>query len=130
MPRRRTAARTFDSTCSNANSGVCTPTITRPRSWYAAHHAFRCGSVRRQLMHEYVQKSTSTTLPRNPWSASGFVPIHAPSACSGGAADLRELPLRGAVVLDPVLEERRVCGRHSGEAVVEVEDEPERDEPD
>ena len=60
-----TAARTFDVTCSNANSGVCTPMITSPSSWYAAYHALRCGSVRRQLMQEYVQKSTSTTLPRS-----------------------------------------------------------------
>src|SRR5258708_7543983 len=30
-----------------------------------------CGRVRRQLMHEYVQKSTSTTLPRRPVIESG-----------------------------------------------------------
>ena len=36
-------------------------------------------------MHEYVQKSTSTTLPRSDARVSGFVLIHAPSAWSGGA---------------------------------------------
>src|SRR5438067_237456 len=38
MPRRSIAARTFEATCSKANSGVCTPTITRPSLWYAAYH--------------------------------------------------------------------------------------------
>ena len=66
------AARTFDGTDSNANSGVCTPTITSPLSRYMRSHASRCGSVRRQLMHEYVQKSISTTLPRSCASVSGF----------------------------------------------------------
>ena len=44
------------------------------RREYAWSHAFRCGSVRRQLMHEYVQKSTSTTFPRRPASDSGASP--------------------------------------------------------
>ena len=71
---RRAASRlprTFDGTCSNANSGVCTPTITRPSLWYMRYHASTCGSVRRQLMHEYVQKSISTTLPRSSCMVSG-----------------------------------------------------------
>jgi hypothetical protein len=85
MPSRFTAARTLDATCSNANSGVCTPTITRPFLWYVVYHDFRCGSVRRQLMHEYVQKSTSTTLPRSCASVNGFELIQSPSGCSGGA---------------------------------------------
>ena len=85
IPSRFTAARTFDETCSNANSGVCTPMITKPSLWYVAYHAFRCGSVRRQLMHEYVQKSISTTLPRSCESTSGLVLIQSPSGFSGGA---------------------------------------------
>ena len=48
--------------------------ISKPSLWYAAYHACRCGSVRRQLMHEYVQKSTRTTLPRRPASVSGVSP--------------------------------------------------------
>ena len=36
-------------------------------------------------MHEYVQKSTSTTLPRSCAIVSGFVLIQSPSAWSGGA---------------------------------------------
>ena len=59
--------------------------ITSPRERYAASHAFRCGSVRRQLMHEYVQKSISTTLPCSCFSVSGFVLNQSPSAASAGA---------------------------------------------
>src|SRR6266849_4036419 len=50
---------------SNSNSGLCTPTITSPDVLYLSHHCRRNGTVRWQLMHEYVQKSTSTTLPRS-----------------------------------------------------------------
>ena len=104
-------------------------------------------------MHEYVQKSTSTTLPRSCASVSGFVLIQAPSACKrrrdavvGQACALRRLAdggerlacrrapstscsLRGRVVLDVLLQARRVTGRERREVVVDVEDEPERDEP-
>src|SRR5579862_5624444 len=38
---------------------------TRPASLYFAAHAFMYGSSRRLLMHEYVQKLTSTTFPRS-----------------------------------------------------------------
>src|SRR5947208_10412433 len=42
------------------------------RCWrYLASHARRYGSVRNQLTHVYVQKSTSTTLPRRPSAVSG-----------------------------------------------------------
>ena len=85
MPSRFTAACTFDATCSNANSGVCTPMITKPSLWYVAYHAFRCGSVRRQLMHEYVQKSIEHDLAAQLASVSGCVLIQAPSGVSGGA---------------------------------------------
>ena len=99
--------------------------------WYVAYHAFRCGSVRRQLMHEYVQKSTSTTLPRSCASVSGWRvdPVavgleRRRDAVVGQPARRRlhgreRLPCRRApsrapasppsVVLDLVLEERRVA---------------------
>src|ERR1700724_863474 len=38
---------------------------TRPASLYFAAQAFMYGSSRRLLMHEYVQKLTSTTFPRS-----------------------------------------------------------------
>ncbi len=70
----RSPAGCSGTTCSNANSGECTPTIVRPAARYRASHAVTCGSVRRQLMHEYVQKSISTTRPRRPASVSGVPP--------------------------------------------------------
>src|SRR5437899_12535300 len=50
---------------SKPNSGAWTPMTTKPASLYFAAQAFMYGSSRRLLMHEYVQKLTSTTLPRN-----------------------------------------------------------------
>src|ERR1700730_9970658 len=67
-------ARTLDTTCSKANSGVCTPTTTKPSLAYSEYQASTCGSDRWQLMHEYVQKSTRTTLPRSPLSDSVLPP--------------------------------------------------------
>ena len=69
---RAIARRMFGTTCSKANSGEWTPTIVRPASRYFASQAVTCGSVRRQLMHEYVQKSISTTRPRRPAIVSGL----------------------------------------------------------
>src|SRR3954464_13795371 len=66
MPSCLTAEPTFDASCSNANSGECTPTIVRPFERYSASHRLTYGSVRRQLTQEYVQKSTSTTRPPPP----------------------------------------------------------------
>src|SRR4051812_15631055 len=83
-PSRSIAAPTFDALCSKANSGVCTPTITSPFERYRASHASICGSVRRQLMQEYVQKSTSTTLPRSALSFSGGELNHCPPATKSG----------------------------------------------
>ena len=65
---------TFDTTCSKANSGVCTPTTSNPSAWYLEYHDSTWGSDRWQLMHEYVQKSTSTTLPRSDDSDRGRSP--------------------------------------------------------
>ena len=53
----------FSWSCSNENSGVCMPSITSPSSRYRSSQARTYGSVRIQLMHVYVQKSTTTTRP-------------------------------------------------------------------
>src|SRR5512140_974450 len=50
---------------SKANSGAWTPITTSPASLYFPAQAFMYGSSLRLLMHEYVQKLTSTTLPRS-----------------------------------------------------------------
>src|SRR2546426_12630527 len=65
------ARRTLSRSCSKPNSGVCAPITTRPCSRYLASQARMYGSVRNQLTHVYVQKSTSTTLPRRPSAVSG-----------------------------------------------------------
>src|SRR4029077_12780113 len=60
-----TAFFTLAGSFSKPNSGAWTPITTRPASLYFAAQAFMYGSSRRLLMHEYVQKLTSTTLPRS-----------------------------------------------------------------
>src|SRR5579862_2339203 len=60
-----TAFFTFTGSFSKPNSGAWTPITTSPASLYFAAQAFMYGSSRRLLMHEYVQKLTSTTLPRS-----------------------------------------------------------------
>src|SRR5579872_3488454 len=84
MPRSRTALRTLASLFSNANSGVWTPITTSPCVAYLSDHARTYGIARRQLMHEYVQKSTSTTLPRSPFDVSGGEFTHATAPSSDG----------------------------------------------
>src|SRR6202020_1898951 len=82
-------ARTLETTCSKANSGVCTPTTTRPSLWYLEYQASTWGSDRWQLMHEYVQKSTRTTLPLSDASDRGRSP---------GVLSQAEMPVKfGAV---------------------------------
>ena len=44
------ARSTLDAFFSKLNSGEWTPTIVSPLSRYVLSHAFRCGSVRMQLM--------------------------------------------------------------------------------
>ena len=58
----RTLSRLFKS---NANSGECTPITTRPRSLVLRRPKRERREIGggSQLMHEYVQKSTSTTFP-------------------------------------------------------------------
>jgi hypothetical protein len=57
--------------CSTSNSGVCTPTTTSPCSAYVSANARTYGSVRNQLMHVNVQKSTATTLPASASASIG-----------------------------------------------------------
>ena len=59
-------------------------------------------------MHEYVQKSSSTTLPRRPASVSGFVLNHWPPGMIGGAFGDDHGQARGA---RPGLGDRRRRGR-------------------
>ena len=50
---------------SQKNSGLCTPTIVSPRASYRSCQARNCGITFWQLIHPYVQNSTSTTRPRS-----------------------------------------------------------------
>src|SRR4051812_29379277 len=61
------------------------PITTSPWSRYFSYHAFTNGSARRQLMQEYVQKSTTTTLPRRPSAVSGAELSHSVAPSSGGS---------------------------------------------
>ena len=72
MSSRSTAERTLSGTRSNANSGLWTPTIVSPAAAIGGIPRLEVGSVLRQLMHEYVQKSTSTTRPRRAASVRGW----------------------------------------------------------
>src|SRR5215210_5163391 len=74
--------------CSNENSGVCTPITTSPSSRYACDHARTYGSWRSQLMHVRVQKFTSTTRPRSSAGPSGSELSH-PVAPSNPGTRLR-----------------------------------------
>ena len=74
MPRSFAPLTTLASTFSKAYSGVCTPMTSKPLSRYASYHPTTCGIARWQLMHEYAQKSMSTTLPRNDFRSIGAFP--------------------------------------------------------
>ena len=50
---------------------MCTPTTVSPWRVYCSAQRFTWGRVRMQLMQAYVQKSTSTTRPRNCARLSG-----------------------------------------------------------
>src|ERR1700733_11209280 len=69
--RSETAFFTFVGSFSKPNSGAWTPMTTSPASLYLAAQASMYGSSRRLLMHEYVQKLTSTTLPRSDLPLNG-----------------------------------------------------------
>ena len=79
-----TACRTLSIFFSKSNSGVCTPITTRPWSLYFSAQARTYGSVRSQLMQVYVQKSTSTTLPRRPAALNGGAFSHPVAPASEG----------------------------------------------
>src|SRR4029079_8306140 len=65
---------TFPAFFSNAYSGLCTPTTSRPRSLYLSYQSTTCGMARWQLMHEYAQKSIRTILPRSDFRSTGASP--------------------------------------------------------
>src|SRR5215472_4091054 len=67
----RVAHSTFGRSCSNENSGVCTPITTSPASLYFVAQLFTYGIGRSELIHVYVQKFISTTLPRRDFALSG-----------------------------------------------------------
>src|SRR4051812_40671933 len=75
-----TLARSF----SNPNSGEWTPITTRPASLYFAAQALMYGSSRRLFIHEYVQKFTSTTLPRTDLLVSGVELIQSTAPWKSG----------------------------------------------
>src|SRR5437016_13992625 len=68
----RVAHSTLGRSCSNENSGVCTPITTSPASLYFAAQLLTYGIGRSELIHVYVQKFTSTTLPRNDFVLSAL----------------------------------------------------------
>src|SRR5450830_359367 len=107
MPRSLTALRTLPMSRSKANSGACTPITTRPWSWYFAAQALTYGKLRRQLMQEYVQKSTSTTLPFRLAAVSGgeFNHCTAPSSGGSGPSDGRTAGAEtvAAAIMAPLL---------------------------
>src|SRR3954469_17285867 len=78
------ACRTRSRSCSNENSGVWIPMATNPSFRYACDHARMYGAVRSQLMHVSVQKSTSTTRPRNSAGPSGSELSHPVAPPSDG----------------------------------------------
>src|SRR5579864_34925 len=84
MPSRAIAARTYSVRPSCANSGVCTPTRTKPRPRYFAYHCFMYGNTLRQFSQPAVHISTPTTLPR-----SEAIPRGRPSVLNHGPPPLR-----------------------------------------
>src|ERR1700722_2583651 len=75
---------TFAASFSKPNSGAWTPITIKPASLYFAAQACMYGSSRRLLMHEYVQKLTSTTLPRSDLLLKGAEFSHATAPSKSG----------------------------------------------
>src|SRR5262245_2197037 len=86
MPSRFAPEATLSGSFSNAYSGVCTPITWNPLPLYASYHAVTCVIARWQLMHEYAQKSTSTTEPLSDAMVRGGEFSHwvMPSICGAG----------------------------------------------
>ena len=78
---------------------------TNPRSRYVLYQAEICGIDRWQLMHEYAQKSTSTTFPRRLAMSSGALLSHweMPLMSGAGPQFLKLLAAVSAVRELPVL---------------------------
>src|SRR5579872_5279937 len=77
---------------SNPNSGAWTPMTTKPASLYFAAQAFMYGSSRRLLMHEYVQKLTSTTFPRSALLVNGEELSHVTAPSKSGIGPSSPVP--------------------------------------
>src|SRR5882724_13146656 len=90
--RSETAFFTLAGSFSKPNSGEWTPTTTRPASLYFAAQAFMYGSSRRLLMHEYVQKLTSTTFPRSALLLNGVELSHATAPSKSGIRPSSPVP--------------------------------------
>ncbi len=88
MPAPMTAFSTFFRSFSKANSGAWSQRITSHSLAYFSCQALRYGWVLWQLIHEYVQKSTSTTLPRSDASVRGFEFIHSVIPVISGASQI------------------------------------------
>src|SRR5213593_1955710 len=87
----RVAHSTLGRSCSNENSGVCTPMTTNPASLYFAAQLLTYGIGRSELIHVYVQKSISTTLPRSAFAFSGLELSHPTAPPKSGIDDGRWL---------------------------------------
>src|SRR5579862_2538683 len=62
--------------------------MTNPLSLYSLYHCVMCGNVRMQLMQEYVQKSSRTTLPLSCARVSGCEFIQSVMPVNSGAIRL------------------------------------------
>src|SRR5690348_16066657 len=91
--------------CSTENSGVCTPATTSPCGPYFAAQARTYGSVRSQLTHVNVQKSTRTTLPRSPAAVSGAELIQALAPSKDASAPSTGRRLADSVIVVTSLED-------------------------
>src|SRR6266851_3328687 len=90
--RADTAFSTLAGSFSKPNSGEWAPITTRPASLYFAAQAFMYGSSRRLLMHEYVQKLTSTTFPRTALLLNGAELSHATAPSKSGIRPSSPVP--------------------------------------
>ena len=85
-PYRRIAARMCSLSFSASNLAECTPITTSGSSRWRSSRSCRIGSTCMQLMQQYVQKSSTTTCPRNSLIESGrSVFSHAVAPAKSGA---------------------------------------------
>src|SRR5690349_16413031 len=109
MPSRCAPVETLPGTFSNAYSGVCTPITWKPLALYSLYQAVTWAIARWQLMHEYAQKSTSTTEPLSEAVVSGGEFSHwvmpaisgaGPQSCSFACPEYCAQSARAPVPLD------------------------------